>query len=292
MPTLTSLTLGVDGFGQKVQRMYCGDLVAVKTLDLEDERERLVPFACHELAPHHTTRHEAHPPVEDGTHAEPENDGADRILRVSFKAAASLRRVSSRTLAHAAPLPPFQTAKSAAGVMPLQAIGAYKLIAAADGTGLEATPHEVLLLVSRKAKDHTVVLTEYGFEPAELQVDRGDRVWFKWDTFRSARLGVEQVDVQSRTVQGGFSSLTDTAGAMLIETNNVGAFFFICPSHEQPCTPFCLAVLDAPDLRYFLFARRYITSMLKSPRLLCATIPSHPSRIHRVTAFFFSLVPC
>jgi hypothetical protein len=62
-PTLRSLTLGKNGFSENVVRMSCGDLVAVKINDLEEEGERFLPFACHELAPQPTHNSAAHASV-------------------------------------------------------------------------------------------------------------------------------------------------------------------------------------------------------------------------------------
>lgn len=66
--------------------MSCGDLVAVKINDLEEEGERFLPFACHELAPQPTHNSAAHAPVifsaqEIDPECEPDATH-DRILRV------------------------------------------------------------------------------------------------------------------------------------------------------------------------------------------------------------------
>lgn len=157
-------------------------------------------------------------------------------------------------------------------------LGVHKVVVALPAEdGQQEQETEALMFISNGVTDHYVTVTPDGFTPRQVRAALGDRVWFAWDSHtlaaaavssamldddesserrsrghvgqRNIKLSVQQVDVPDAEVPGGVTSICDTAGAVVVQTDAAGVFFYTCPTHSEPRAPFVLSVIYKPDLR-------------------------------------------
>ncbi|XP_070557721.1 uncharacterized protein [Ptychodera flava] len=84
------------------------------------------------------------------------------------------------------------------------------------------------IIVNPKVRDHTVLITNEGFEPRVSTLNPGDKVWWIWEDCREQQ-NILQVSHQGRQIREGFCSGAplDSPGAYVHQFKETGVYYFI-----------------------------------------------------------------
>ncbi|XP_077978814.1 uncharacterized protein LOC144434231 [Glandiceps talaboti] len=103
------------------------------------------------------------------------------------------------------------------------------------------------IIVNPKTRNHTVVVSDDGFEPRVSTLNPGDRVWWIWDNSFEQH-NIIQVSHQGRPIKDGFCSGAplDSPGAFVYQFKETGVYYFI--SMGQPKAFGAIVVSSQPQV--------------------------------------------